>query len=117
MTVNLNTPQPLPNVGGAFSVADNSHRESSDHYSHVILRLTNRWRIILCRQALQWILQSRENLHGGAWRGFRYFRTRTALIEECGRLGLLSDNTASQLGDILPKNFNKRNAWNEKIRE
>ena len=110
MKVNLITPQPLPSVGGTFSVADNSHRESSDNYSHVILRLNSRCRIILCRQGLQWILQRRENLHGGAWRGFRYFRTRKALIEECGRLGLLSNTAAAQLRETLPLNFNKRGA-------
>ena len=110
MPINLITPQPLSSVGGTSSVADNSHRESSDHYSYVILRFTNRWRIILCRQGLQWILQRRENLHGGAWRGFRYFRTRKALIEECGRLGLLSNTAAAQLRETLSQNFNKRNA-------
>ena len=113
MTINLITPPPTSVKGGACSVAIDAHRERSDHYSYVILRLNNRWRIILCRQGLQWILQRRENLHGGAWRGFRYFRTRTALIEECGRLGLLSDTTEAQLGNILPLNFNKRSAWNE----
>ena len=110
MTVNFITPQPLTGVGGTCSVADNSHRESSDNYSHVILRLNSRCRIILCRQGLQWILQRRENFHGGAWRGFRYFRTRKALIEECGRLGLLSNTAAAQLRETLPLNFNKRGA-------
>ena len=108
MTINLTPPPPTSVDGGPCSLAFDAHRESSDHYSSVILSLNNRWRIILCRQGLQWILQRRENLHGGAWRGFRYFRTRTALIEECGRLGRLSDTTAAQLKDIIPLNFNKR---------
>ena len=109
MAVNPITPQTLSGVGGDCSVADNSHRESSDHYSSVIFRLNSRWRIIICHHGLQWILQRRENLHGGAWRGFRYFRTHKALIEECGRLGLLSNTAAAQLRETLPQNFNKRN--------
>ena len=109
MTINLiNTPATSVN-GGTCSPAVEAHRESSDHYSYIILILTNRWRIILCRQGLQWILQRRENLHGGAWRGFRYFRTRKVLIEECGRLGLLSNTAAAQLRETLPQDFNKRN--------
>jgi len=107
MKNNPSTPPPPSVVGGGCSVAVDAHQESSDQYSYVILRLNNRWRIILCRQVLQWILQRRENLHGGAWRAFRYFRTRKALIEECGRLGLLSDITAAQLKDILPSHFNR----------
>ena len=113
MTINLITPPPTSVNGGGCSPAGDAHRESSDHYSYVILRLNNRWRIILCRQGLQWILQRRESFHGGAWRGFRYFRTREALIEEGGRLDLLSCTTEAQLGNILPLKFNKRRAWNE----
>ena len=83
----------------------------------LILRLTHRWRIILCRQGLQWILQRRENLHGGAWRGLRYFRTSKALIEECGRLGLLSCAAEAQLRDFLDLNFNERGTGNEQVKE
>ena len=113
MTINLTGPPSTSVNEGGCSLAGDAHRESSDHYSYVILSLNDRWRIILCRQGLQWILQRRENLHGGAWRGFRYFRTRTALIEECGRLDILSYNTTAQLRDTFPFNFKKRGAWNE----
>lgn len=109
MRNSFSIPPPTSQIEAGCSICDDSHRESSDDYSRVIVRLTDRSRIAVCTHNLQWILQRRENYHGGVWRGFRYFRTRKALIEACGRLGLLSNTAATQLRETVPQNFNKRN--------
>ena len=60
-------------------------QETSDGYQRVIAILGDRWRVIECRDSIQWILQRREN--GTAkrpWRAVGYFRTRKALIRVCG---------------------------------
>lgn len=62
-----------------------SRRESDDDYSAVVCRLNERWRVIECRDGIQWILQHAEKKpHGRAWRGRSYCRTREALIRVCG---------------------------------
>jgi len=48
------------------------------------------------------ILQRREGLHGGAWRGYKYFRTQNALLKVCGRLGLISRANAALIEGVLP---------------
>jgi hypothetical protein len=79
-----------------------THRESSDHYYGVLMQLDERWRLIVCGKKHQLILQRREGLHGGAWRGYKYFRTQNALLQVCGRLGLLSRANAALIEGILP---------------
>jgi hypothetical protein len=53
--------------------------EENDTYP-AIATLNNRWRIIVCRNSIQWILQARG---GGpnSWRGRSFCRTRDALIQ------------------------------------
>jgi hypothetical protein len=52
--------------------------EENDDYP-VVASLNARWRVIVCRQSIQWILQRRR---GGVdhWRGYWFCRTREALI-------------------------------------
>ena len=68
-----------------------SHHETSDAYACVTTQLCPRHRVIVCNDAIQWILQQRKK--GGAerpWRGIGYFRTRDALLRVsatlCGRI-------------------------------
>jgi hypothetical protein len=66
---------------GKLSVARVSGRllgEESDHYP-VIAQLNDRWRVIACKNSIQWILQRRR---GGVdhWRGYWFCRTREALL-------------------------------------
>ena len=67
------------------------HHETSDAYGRVWAHLCARHRVIVCKDALQWILQQRKK--GGAerpWRSVGYFRTRDALLRVsatlCGRI-------------------------------
>ena len=59
-----------------------SHRESDDDYARVVARLDDRWRVIVCRDDLQWILQRRDGERAGRarWTGVGYFLTREALL-------------------------------------
>lgn len=63
-------------------------RESDQGYRAVVVVLSHRWRVIVCRDGLQWVLQRHDGQrHGRArWTGTRYFRTREALIAACRAL-------------------------------
>ena len=67
-----------------------SHREADDGYTATIIQFDGRWRIILCKNSIQWILQKREMYPGGKWKGQRYFTTNIGLLVACGELNLLS---------------------------
>ena len=55
--------------------------EESDIYPHVIATLNPRWRVIVCKGGIQWILQCRR---GPRWGGYSFCRTREALVR-CAR--------------------------------
>jgi hypothetical protein len=59
-----------------------SHHETANNYLRIVARLSERWRIIECKDQLQWILQKRDAQRAGQprWTGYGYFRTRDALI-------------------------------------
>ena len=82
------------------------HHETSDAYSGVIAQLCARHRVVVCKDAIQWILQRRKS--GGAerpWRGVGWYRSRDALIRAsaalCGRI----DSAAMATLLALPANF------------
>ena len=52
--------------------------EESDAYP-TIAALNTRWRIVTCKNSLQWVLQRRCG-HVDHWRGFWFCRSREALI-------------------------------------
>ena len=76
--------------------------ESSDLYAKVIVQSSDRWRVILCSQWLQWIIQKKESSHAGPWRAEKYVTSRSALIRACGTLGLLSDPATEAVLYALP---------------
>jgi hypothetical protein len=51
--------------------------EEGDFYPS-LARLNKNWRVITCRNHIQWILQVRR---GSAWRNRFFFRTRAGLIQ------------------------------------
>ncbi len=98
---------PPPPRGVKYSVpglGNETRRETSDFYSLVITVLAPRWRIVTCRNGIQWILQKRtaEPLHKGIWRGRSYHTTQNSLIEACAKLELLFDDKARADLDALP---------------
>jgi hypothetical protein len=66
--------------------------EEADSYPAVIVSLNDRWRVIECRDGMQWILQQRKGQRNGqaVWRARRYHRGRGALLasmrELCGEV-------------------------------
>ncbi|GLS29294.1 hypothetical protein SAMN04488498_11397 [Mesorhizobium albiziae] len=60
-----------------------SHRKSDDDYQAVVAQINDRWRVIVCKDGIQWILQRRtraESPDGARWEGRSYLRSRNALI-------------------------------------
>jgi hypothetical protein len=80
--------------------------ESNDAYPN--FRLNGRWRVIECRDGLQWILQVRnrtETVARDAWRGRSYCRTRKALIRCCGHYAGVIDPAGVRALGALPEWF------------
>ena len=57
-------------------------REEAEDYRAVVTVLNRRWRVIECRDGIQWILQRRAGLRHGQprWDGRCYCRTREGLM-------------------------------------
>ena len=91
-----------PQKTQASMVIEATAIESSDLYAKVIVQSSNRWRVILCSQWLQWIIQKKESSHAGPWRAEKYVTSRSALIRACGTLGLLSDPATEAVLYALP---------------
>ena len=98
--------QAQPGQDNRFATAAGvpSHREKDDSYRSVIVRLAPRWRVILCKDRAQWIIQHRtaDPLHRGVWRGRTYVTTKDSLIRACARIGCLSGSSQLLLLDALP---------------
>ena len=101
------TPPHGVKIDGAGICDGKSHRERDDNYRNVILHTLPRWRIILCKNANQWIIQNRsaEPLNRGHWLGVSYVVSRDKLIELSTTLGLLSDARARAVLERLPKSI------------
>lgn len=84
-----------------------SRRESDDGYQPVVALLAPRWRVIVCRDGIQWILQHRlsatETPTRADWRGQRYLRTRDGLIAACSRSVVAPDIAAFAILHSLPE--------------
>src|SRR5690606_3010118 len=87
-----------------------SPRERDDNYCNVIAHLNAQWRVILCRDGIQWVLQRRNGTRHGQpqWEGQSYARTRSGLINACRR----------KAGDIAPIQMDtllKLREWGESL--
>ena len=109
--MNFNPPHPHANNGGLVMSECHSHRERDDSYSKVIIQLAPRWRIIECRNALQWIIQHRsaKPLNRVYWLGMSYLTSRNKLIEVSTGLNLLLDASMKDVLAGLPEIISKHN--------
>ena len=62
--------------------------ESAPNYPDIVCNIGRSRRIILCKYALQWIIQSSDGESGGRrrWTGKSYITSRDKLIKLCRRL-------------------------------
>ena len=81
-----------------------SSRERDDNYTRIAVLLTRRWRIIVCKHGIQWILQKRSVAppNTGTWAGKSYATTRDGLMAACSGRGLLFKPTARLTIEALP---------------
>jgi len=63
---------PEPKKGGL-----NRLKEEAGEYPNVVLQLNDRWRVIVCKDGTQWVLQCKR---GDRWSGDSYCRTRDGLF-------------------------------------
>ena len=94
-----NTP-PSNDLRGVDVTAPPSHRERDDGYKGVVAQLTTRWRVIVCKDGMQWILQRKEASHGGPWRGVSYHTNRDGLLRACGSLEALHSSGLEALAAL-----------------
>jgi hypothetical protein len=92
---------------GCGSTPTYSRRERDDNYWGVIVVLNDRFRIIVCKNAIQFILQKRSVApsNTGTWAGKTYTTTRDGLIAPCSERGLLSEPSAKQVLKVLPSDI------------
>jgi len=101
MNYSLTPPPSTPNEGVANTNTP-SHRERDNNYADIVVQLTPRYRVILCPQGLQWIIQEKECSRRADWRAEQYLTSRDGLIEACGKRGLLSNPNSEAVLHALP---------------
>lgn len=82
-----------------------SHRERDDEYTGTVIQFNARWRLIICKDNIQWIVQKRtsKDLNKGMWLGKSYLTTREAVIAVCSSQGWLEDPARRAVLDALPQ--------------
>ena len=90
--------------GACFCISRKSKmkKEQSQDYPFVITYLSNRYRLIECRDHIQWILQRRDK-NVPRWRGIYYFLNTQSLSRIFRQFGL-DDGVVGQ----LPERFESR---------
>ena len=80
------------------------NREESENYRAIIAKLNAGWRVIECREAIQWILQRRAGMRRGEprWDGRCYCRTRQGLMRRVRELAGECDGGALVIISSLP---------------
>ena len=64
-----------------------SRLETADDYAGLVAQLNPNWRVVECRDRMQWILQRRgspQKAHKDGWRGRSYCRT-SEVLRRCTR--------------------------------
>ena len=95
-----NTP-PSNDLRGVDVTAPLSRRERDNEYKGVVVQLAHHWRVIICKNGIQFILQRKEASHAGPWRGMSYQNTRDGLLRACGSAGPLKSGALEML-EALP---------------
>lgn len=83
-------------------VAKKRLREEADDYPNVVVKLNPRWRVIRCRDGIQWILQSKGHSENSRWRGIQYCRSKRALLQRVRQSCQEVTGEAQAILDTLP---------------
>jgi hypothetical protein len=88
-----------------------AHHETSDDYIKIIVRLNDSWRVIVCKDNIQWVLQRRDAGRSGSprWRGVSYHCELKALIRVSRTRAKKLEVTALAQLEALPVVFNNPN--------
>jgi len=101
MNYSFTPPPPTLNTGVAYTKTP-SHRERDDDYAYIVVQLAPRYRVILCPQGLQWIIQEKEASHKAPWRAQEYHTSCESLLNACGKRGFLSEPNVEAVLRALP---------------
>ena len=87
-----------------------ARREEADDYPGVIAELNSNWRVIECRDAIQWILQRQTGTRHGQprWDARCYNRTRQGLLRRVRALTSECDANALAVLQSLPERMEAR---------
>jgi hypothetical protein len=80
-----------------------NRNESAPGYRRVVTVLNDKWRVIECRDGIQWILQSRDTRKAhatGVWRGRSYCRTKEALLRCASHAGEINSSATAILAAL-----------------
>jgi len=99
----LQASTPTPQQTGRRSAKHISHRERDDAYLGAIVKFSLRWRLVICKDQMQWIIQKKESSHRGFWRGKQYLTCKDSVLKASGRLGLLSEPNMKAVLYELPE--------------
>ena len=80
---------------------DEEHGEGGDGYARVVVQLNDKWRVVVCRSGIQWILQRRKG-DGGGWAGRSFCRTGEAIKRVSRQHAGAIDAAALAVLDALP---------------
>ena len=94
---------PTPPKTARLPTSHISHRERDEAYLGAIVQFSPRWRLILCKDQMQWIIQKKESSRRGDWRGKQYLTCKDSVLKASGRLGFRSDPKAGAALNALPK--------------
>ena len=93
---------PTPPKTARLPTSHISHRERDEAYGGKIVLFSPRWRLILCKDRMQWIIQKKESSRRGDWRGLKYLTCKKSVLKASGSLGLLSDPKVKAVLHALP---------------
>ena len=101
---NISTTTHSSQNDGCGSTQTYSRRERDDNYWGVIVVLNDCFRAIVCKDAIQFILQKRSVAppNTGTWAGKSFSTTRDGLMAPCSERGLLSEPSVRQVLEALP---------------
>lgn len=92
-------------VLASLYVSKKAIREEADSYPAVVFKIGPNWRLIVCKDAIQWIIQNRSGSDNGEprWRGQKYSRTKVGLLRSLRDCELIDEPMVQWMVSLLPE--------------